>query len=731
MVTLRGKILQRGNRAPLNAASVAVDDGAFGALGDEKGYFEVAGVPPGKHKVVVVAAGFDRFETEEDVVEGAATEVVYYVRKAVFTPYETVVRGKREKKEVARVELKQEELRLVPGTGGDAFRVVQNLPGVARVPYSFGLLVVRGGKPQDTRVYLDGVWIPIIFHFAGVTSVYNSDLLSDLTFVPGNFGAHDGRAMGGVVEAETRTPSKEGYHGYVNISLIDSTVFAEGPLGPNWSAAISGRVSYADVFLKEFLPSSVQFVTAPRYWDYQLKFEYAPKGAKDSVALQFFGSHDLLDMVLTNAAMIDPEGRNDLSASDDFQRLVLTWKHAFGPGLKNRFTLAGGTDIVTSSVGSDLKGTISLYAVQLRDALSWEHDQTFTLEVGTDSYFGLYHNDVVRPPLPATGEVPDPISSRTVKHAVYDGVVAEPGLYLEAVWRPWPKTRVIPSVRMDYEAILNYLTFDPRISVFQELREGTILKTAVGLYHQPPDYTFQQWTSAFGNPHLGPEKSVQAMLGLEQRFTDAIGLDVQVYYKSLMDLEWSSTRQVVRDGQLVLENYNNLGEGYAYGIEILLRHELTSRFFGWISYSYSRSWRRSTMYPTMAFRPAQFDQPHHLVALASYKWPYDIVTGARFQYVSGNATTPIVSTVFDADADLYMPIPGVYYSGRGPDFISLDLRIDKRFVFKQWSINIFVDVQNVTNNRNGEFVLFNYNYSRYQYVPGMPIFPTLGIKAEF
>jgi hypothetical protein len=220
------------------------------------------------------------------------------------------------------------------------------------------------------------------------------------------------------------------------------------------------------------------------------------------------------------------------------------------------------------------------------------------------------------------------------------------------------------------------------------------------------------------------------MLGLEQKITEAIGLDVQFYYKWLWNLEWPSTRTVERDGQEVLERYNNTGQGQCYGVEILLRHQLTNRFFGWISYSYSKSQRRSTLWTDQSWHNAEFDQPHHLVALASYKWPYDIVTGARFQYVSGNLRTPVNGTIYDADGDLYLPIPGTSWSERGPDFISLDLRVDKRFVFNEWSINVFVDVQNVTNNKNGEFIYYNYDYTKWQYVRGMPIFPSVGIKVE-
>ena len=43
---------------------------------------------------------------------------------------------------------------------------------MARIPYSFGGLVLRGTSPRDTAVFLDGIEVPIAFHFGGVTSFY-------------------------------------------------------------------------------------------------------------------------------------------------------------------------------------------------------------------------------------------------------------------------------------------------------------------------------------------------------------------------------------------------------------------------------------------------------------------------------------------------------------------------------------------------------------------------------
>jgi hypothetical protein len=352
--------------------------------------------------------------------------------------------------------------------------------------------------------------------------------------------------------------------------------------------------------------------------------------------------------------------------------------------------------------------------------------------VGTDGLYGAYDADTTTPPLPRAGEIPDPVASRQLVHQKLDGYVFQPGAWVEAVVKPRPGTKIVPGLRYDYTGILGFSTLDPRLCAFQRLSEATTLKAALGMYQQPPDHNLGQWTAALGNPELGPERSVQAMLGAEHRFTDALGLDVQLYYKWLDHLLFQSTRTVERGGQQVPERWNNSGYGRTYGVEILLRHDLTRTFFGWVAYSLSKSERRSRLWPAdQGFRPSPFDQPHHLVAVASYKWPYDWVTGVRLQFSSGNRLTPVTSSVYDADADIHFPIPGAFYSELGPSFFSLDLRLDKRFVFKLWTLSVFLDVQNVTNNLNAEYFFYNYDYTVRAPVRGMPIFPTVGLKAEY
>jgi outer membrane receptor for ferrienterochelin and colicin len=290
--------------------------------------------------------------------------------------------------------------------------------------------------------------------------------------------------------------------------------------------------------------------------------------------------------------------------------------------------------------------------------------------------------------------------------------------------------KVIASGRADYNSQMNKAWADPRLSVLWQVHEQVLLKAAAGFYHQPPNYTQGQLSPTFGNPKLGPEGARQYLLGTEVHFTDALSLDVQLYYKDLFD----QVRVTLGDtsgaptGPTDLR-YENSGHGHSYGAEVLLRYALTRNFFGWISYSLSRTER--DLYGSTKWGLSQYDQPHNLIVLASYKLPYDFIVGAKIRYTSGSLNQPVQATIYDVNANYYYPIQDALYSQRLPDFFQLDVRIDKRFVFQDWMLAIYLDVQNATYRKNVESVVYSYDYSQQGYLTGLPILPVLGVRGEW
>ncbi|MBL9037354.1 MAG: TonB family protein [Archangium sp.] len=739
VVNFTGRLVERGTRNPVGGALITVGEGdaARETMSDDTGAFRLTDVPAGAQRVAVVVADYNPYVVEETVVAGQRTEVTYYVRRKVYGTMETVVRGKKERKEVAQITLKQEEIRLIPGTNGDAFRVVQNLPGVARSAFGLGFLVVRGGRPYDTRTYVDEVQVPVLFHFGGLFSTYNSNLLDSLSFQAGNFNSEFGRSIGGLVKGDSRTPSKVGLHGYADLNVVDVSALVETPLSENWSIAASGRRSHLDALLPAvfgLIPGAndaIQFTVAPRYYDYQVRLEYKPKKGSSRFFVSFFGSNDELVAALPNPS-IDPEGRGSFGTSIVYNRLLFGFDTKVSPRVAFRTRTSFGIDSFGLTGGSDIYIKSQQYPVLSRNTFSIDIPEIkVQIDTGLDALVLPYSVDVQAPPAPKLNQVPDPFSSRRLQLEQAFVFQVEPALFATVMWKPLTPLKVVGGVRADYNSVMRKGWVDPRVALFFQLSDAVVLKGGAGLYHQPPDYRQGQLSAKFGNPDLLPEGATQYMVGSEVRFTDAISLDVQLYYKQLFNQSRSTLALGADDVNTETTDlrYTSIGKGRAYGAEILLRHALTKNFFGWVSYSLSRAERDyvgGTQYGL-----SQFDQPHNLIVVASYKLPLDFIVGGRLRYTSGPLNTPFVGSVYDANGNYYFPISGQQFSRRLPDFFQLDVRVDKRFVFKEWMFALYLDVQNVTYRANVEAVLNSYDYTQEAYLTGLPILPVLGMRAEW
>lgn len=734
VVVFEGTLLERGTRVPLaGAAVIAERDGVrVEALSGDDGRFSFEDLLPGTWKIGVRRERYDAFDTTEEIRAGEVATATYYVRKR-SGEFEVTVRAKREKKDVARRTLTVQEIQKIPGTQGDAIRVVQNLPGVARTPLGLGPLVVRGGRAGDTRTYVDGQLVPLLFHFGGLTAVVNSEFLDTLDFYPGNYPVRFGRSIAGAVDVNTRPGRRERLHGYANLNLTDTTLFLEGPLPANGSFMASARRSYIDVVLPVVLgfianSDAIDFGVAPRYWDYQLKTDF--DWGKDKVSFFVFGSNDALSLLLKNPSAASTEGRGGFSTTVGFHRLNARWDRRLAPGLTNKLSATIGTDRTANTVGPDIYINVDLDTFSLRDDLSWKATDWLTVDGGLDLYAGRFTYGVQAPPLPLPGQTANPNLNNQLQYVSDTGAIFEPALYADAVIKPLEGLKLVPGVRWDYERYIRRAWVDPRIAAFYNLSENLMLKASAGLYHQAP--TPEKLTKKFGNPNLIEEASIQYAAGVEWTFLDAWNLDVQAYWKDVLN-EATNARGLTTAAQqsaFGATPYKSTGTGYAYGTELLLRKLPTGKWFGWLAVSLGQAFRQAA--PGEPFVQSALNQRYNVVAVASYKGPWDMDFGARIRFSDGSPFTNYAGHIYDVDSDNTLPIPAsTRRTERRPPFFQLDLRVDKKWVFDRWVLDAYLDLMNATWYENREGESWNYDYTQFKPLTGLPIFPAFGVKGEF
>jgi len=747
-----GQVRIAGVDAPLGGAEIRLRDAegkTYTATSDANGWWTVEDLPAGSYQLEVDAAGFSPLATTEEVHPGEATELVYRLAPSLGSAIVVSVLGERPPREVSRRTITRREVTSVPGTGGDALRSLQSLPGLARPPGLAGLLIVRGSAPEDTAVFVDGDTVPNIYHFGGLSSAIPSELLERIDFYPGNFGVRHGRVMGGIVDVGLRSPDthcrgEEGpgaegrcFHGLLQADLIDARALIQGPLPfSGWSFAAAGRRSWVDVWLKPALNAlEANVTTAPVYHDYQIIVERAPR-AGTRLSFRFLESDDALALLISNPNAGDPGLLGgSLKYGLSFYRIQSLIDVQLSPSVSLSTLLSFGRDRSEFSLGR-FRFDLESYPIQARSEFAFDLMSGLTVHAGLDFQLGPFDVLVRAPEPPRPGEpAPGPFSTRPVLETQQSSTFFRPAWYADATWKVGALT-LVPGARVDYARDTGHADFSPRVSARYDLsvRESyaggvsrrTTLKGGVGVFHQPAQP--QETDEVFGTPGLASNRAVHYSLGLEREFTDNVELSLEGFYKHLDELV---SRNPGPDGSFA---YDNQGSGYVVGGEALLKYKADARFFGWLAYTLSRSIRQDN--PGAESHPFQYDQTHILTVLGSYKLGRGWEVGARFRLVSGPLDTPTLPLpnlpgVYAADAAAYTPLQGAPYSERLPLVHQLDLRVEKTWRLSDISLSFYIDLWNAYNHPADEQIAYNFDFSRRSYQQGLPILPSLGFRGEF
>jgi len=611
----------------------------------------------------------------------------------------------------------------LPGTAGDTLKVVQSLPGVSRARFDGGDLVLRGANPGDSLVFLEGLEIPIIYHFGGIRSTFNSWFLDAVEFLPGNFPVDYGRATGGVVDVTVRDPSKDLFRGQLDLNVYDAGFALEGPLGGGWSMGGAFHRSYIDSILPFVLPDDapISFDTAPRYYDYQLITTWRPDDDHHLRAI-WYGSMDRVVVLLKESGQGNVKVRDSVSARIMFHFLQLEYDARVTSWLRQESQLAFGFQELNAIVGPEFFFDLEVWPVAGRTSWSAEVLDWLDVRAGLDLSVLSTTISVASPSPPKEGEPSVPIAVRESIAARQEVTLVRPAGFLELRFQPLESLLVVPGVRFDWYSDIERLTVDPRLNVRWEVRPETALKLGVGLYQRPPDP--DESAADLGNPDLLAERSVQLSAGFEHTIVPGVTVELTAFYKWLDRLVVPD--RGAREGE---PPYTNDGAGRIFGAELLLRASVPNRFEGWLAYTFQRSFR--TDGPDEPERLFDFDQPHILTAVGTVQLGRGWSVGARFRLVSGNPDTPVVGAVYDASTDTYVPLYGKTNSIRQDLFHQLDVRIDKLWTFETWRLNLYLDVQNVYYHANQEGVDYSFDYAERTRSTGIPILPILGIRGEW
>jgi TonB family protein len=740
-----GTIRDRATKKPIANVRVAVDSGQQ-ALTDADGKFRIPDIVPGDHTVTLSGESVATVGTTETFEPSKQVDATYEVDKkrdrgSADEEEEIVITAPRLKKQVVSTEVQATQAQKVPGTQGDVLKVVENLPGVARAAAGSATLVVWGSAPQDTRVYVDGVHVPLLYHGGGYRSILPSNFVKSVELVPGGYGPTYGRGLGGLVTVAKRPLDEDGIHGSVGADVIDASTDVRAKIADGVHVALGVRKSYLDTVLGAVTSTDVgDIVPIPRYWDAQSRIVY-DLASHETLELGAFASSDRIANTLLNP---DPSLTERQTTGTDFQRIYFRYeKHLADSAVVsvspwfgfNSTSLANAFGAVVTDVTNDstLFGVRADWHGPLMDHVRGN------VGIDIEMQFASLHRDgsIGAPPregdIYAFGEPPPgqvgadawktvigtlaPYAEADIT-AFDDRLHLVPGARFEPFITSTSKTVPTVGTSPDVGYTHEVAEIEPRISVRYAFTPEISAKAAYGVYHQSPQS--EDLSAVFGTPTLALSSAQHYLAGSALQLTQALSIETTAFLSLSQDLIVRSESE----SPLLAHALDQTGIGRSYGTQFLLRQQQVGRFFGWISYSILRSQRKD--HPDLDWRLFDYDQTHVFTALGSYDIGAGFEVGLRFRYATGYPRTPVVGSYLDAQTNTYEPVFGPHNSIRIPPFTALDARLAKHFKWSHANAEFYLDVQNVTNHSNPEEIVYNTNYTQRGYITGFPILPVVG-----
>lgn len=651
---MTGRVYARGGSDPVLGASVVVD-GLGMTESDDNGAFEVK-LAPGRHRLQVQAPGYEVEDQSLEVTPGMGPVTVRLSQLQRGERYETVVAAPG----WDGVAIAGEDLTRTAGSLGEPFRVIESLPGVSQVGWPLALYSVRGANPGNTGFFIDGVRLPALFHLGLGPAVIHPYFLERLDFYPGGYPARHGRFVSGVVAATTATPKPDRVRGSADLRLFDAGAIIATPInGGEGTVMVGGRYSYTGLIFSALSPEYTL-----SYWDYQGRLDH--RLGPGTFTVFAFGSHDHLGHKLY------PETEVQI----DFHRLDLRWQGAVGPGrLLGGLALGMDKSKVSLDPVVKLPARISSKSLAPRAQYLVIGDK-LDLEAGLDAEVLFL----------------DPRSERDdakTTSLFQKRTAAAGGAYAAVEWRPSEDLVLTPALRYDVFFETNARRYEPGPRLALRYRpfgkdagfwSKTWLKAQVGRFAQAASLPIAApGFEGFGLGSVGTQSSKQGSFGVEQAIGDALSLDLTGYYQRFKLTDLLSLFNYDPQDPRLLE----LRDGESYGFEVLLRRPPSHRFYGWLAYTWSRSMR--LVGPSGARAWSDWDQRHVFNLVSGLRLPAGFGLGTRFHLNTGR-----FYPVFDEDN------PGPPDYRRLPTFYQLDIRIDKRFVFDRFVLDVYVEAVNAT-----------------------------------
>lgn len=714
---IEGNIYKENTADPLGYATVKVQNTSFGTTADSNGHFLIE-IPPALYNIEVSMVGF-------------YTEVQYEILPTVSHPFTLnfQLQEKRESLETveivadpfrttlespsATLRFNAHEINRLPGATMDISKFVKSLPGVApRVSFGYNM-IVRGGASFENKFYLDDIEIPTLTHFTvqgtsgGPNGIVNTVLLKDAEFYKGAFPGNRPNALSSVLDLQQRDGRKDRLGWNFTLGATDYGFVLEGPMTQKSSFIISARESYAQHMFK-----AIGLPVLPFYSDIQYH-QKINLDSKNEITLVGLGAYDkfLLNLdakssesLLYNTGYI-PEGKQFQYTAgirykhylpNSYYTVVVSrnWFRNYAYKYKNNSYQSDDQLLDYTSIEGENK--FRMQHKLFKGAREWQY--------GIDMEQDKVQNDNKSIYVSPQGNVQNIVYNSLLNIWRYGAFVSYGNSFANN------KADFFAGLRMDgnnYNADMkNPLhQVSPRLSLNWRFHPGWRAGISSGIYYQLPPYVmmgFMEGNSLANQDALKYIRNAQVTASLERTTNSGYQFLAEGFYKHYDQYPFHLNDSIsfgnANANYVLIGNQpvSSDGTGRSYGVEFLIRQKLKKTYFWSLSYSYVVSQfvgRNGQM------AASSWDNRHIASLSAGKTFRHNWQLGFRWSYSGGSPYTPYDIALSSQRTVWDVTNRGLFdysklNSERLAAFHQLDIRIDKTFNFKRWTMSMYMDIAN-------------------------------------
>lgn len=756
---ISGTVRDKRTQEPIVNASIVLEKTSKGEVSDFEGRFYIAGIAANTYNLKIQALGYEVTTVYNVVVSSGNMQVLSIeLEPSSVKLKEVVVRRnpfqKNAETPLSVQSLSAQEIKSNPGGNFDVSRVIQAFPGVGGTSGSVGGyrndLIIRGGAPNENVYYLDGIEVPVINHFAtqgsagGPTGIVNISFIEDVTLYTSAFPAKYDNPLSGVLQLKQRRANSEKTEHNIRLSATEVAYTANGPVNDKISYMVSARRSYLQLLFK-----ALQVPIQPSYWDFQYKVDY-----RINKKLSFY---TLGIGAIDKFRFLTPD---EMTAENNYiiksNPTIDQWNYTNGYGLKklikkgywnltfSRNMLDNNLDRFEDNQNPDeTKRILKIQSQEIENKLRFEvnkYYQRLSYSYGLVSQYDKFSNEVfsrVRAEIrDDNGQIIQPaitVNSMAAIDMIRYGAFGQIAINLFK-----ERLNISLGLRADGNTFINsgnelLKRLSPRLATSVLLADNLKFNTSIGRYYKLPTYTVlgYQQSGVYVNKKTSYIQSDHLVTGFEYLPWNSGRFTLEGFYKKYDNYPISLVDGISLANKggdfnvLGNEAIAASGKGRSYGIEFQYQQKLSKNFFAILSYTYYKS-----EFTNMdgAYKPASWDNRHLLSFIGGYKFKKNYEIGVKFRYQGGAPYTPF--DLVASQINYQSGGTGIYdYSRfnqkRLASFNAMDIRLDKRWNYKKWALDVYLDISNVYGSVQPEYPKYtfmrNADNSGFQTTDGQPL----------